>query len=328
MSVFSLSKDARVGWLITIIFILGYFGFSFLKGNQLFSKSEKYLIKYNNVDGLVKSNAVMLNGLQVGKVENISILAEEGNKLLVTLKIDGPIDITEGSQAILADNGFLGGKNVVLKLGNSKKVLESGSFLIGGSENGITNLIKEKTLPLLSNVDSLIYKFRELSAKFDSTGLYLNKLLVNSNKTISTVGNGLNGIMLDNRNNLKVITGNLNTLSANLIETEKALKPLLGKFSTVADSLNALQLGKAVDNAQVAIANLNKIVVNLENGKGTAGKLLNNDALYNNLNKTMLDIDQLIVNLKEEPKRYVHFSLFGKKNKKEAPKDSVLLNFR
>lgn len=328
MSAFSLSKDARVGWLITIIFILGYFGFSFLKGNQLFTKSEKYLVKYNNVDGLVKSNAVMLNGLQVGKVENISILAEEGNKLLVTLKIDGPVDITEGSHAILADNGFLGGKNVVLKLGNSKKTLESGAFLIGDAEIGISTLIKEKTLPLLSNVDSLIYKFRELSAKFDSTGLYLNKLLVNSNKTINTVGNGLNGIMVDNRNNIKVITGNLNTLSANLIETEKALKPLLGKFSSVADSLNALQLGKAVNNAQMAIANLNKIVVNLENGKGTAGKLLNNDALYNNLNKTMLDIDQLIINLKEEPKRYVHFSLFGKKNKKEAKKDTVQLNFK
>ncbi|MES2794798.1 MAG: MlaD family protein [Bacteroidota bacterium] len=318
----TISKEAKVGTLALVSAVILYLGFNFLKGSDVFSGMNEYYVKYQNVDGLVTSNAVMLNGLQVGKVKAITIVPEKNNELLVELSINRNIKITEGTVASLADNGFLGGKNINLYIANNNKFLASGGTLVSKTEVGISALIKEKTLPVMSNVDTLINQLKNIATKFDSTGLYLNKLLKTSDKSIAELNSSIGGTLAENRENLKGITTNMNSLSASLIETEKGIKPLMSKMSGVVDSLNALKLSEAVASTKKSLATLQNIMGDLQAGKGTMGKLLKNDSVYLHLNRTMADLDRLFINLKEDPKRYVHFSLFGKKDKK-AKVDSL-----
>ncbi len=317
----TIGKETKVGILALVTGAMLYLGFNYLKGSDVFSGMNEYYIKYQNVDGLVTSNAVMLNGLQVGKVQSIAIMPERNNELLVTVSINRKIQIGKGSSASLADNGFLGGKMINLYLINGV-ALKNGDTLISKTEIGISALIKEKTLPVMSNVDTLINKLKNIATKFDSTGVYINKLLKTSDKSIAALNSSVSGTIAENRENLKGITSNINTLSASLIETEKGIKPLMGKMSGVVDSLNALKLSEAVASTKKSLATLQNIMGDLQAGKGTIGKLMKNDSVYMHLNRTMADLDRLFINLKDDPKRYVHFSLFGKKDKK-AKSDSL-----
>jgi phospholipid/cholesterol/gamma-HCH transport system substrate-binding protein len=307
------SNELKVGFLALIAFLILYFGFNFLKGNDLFSSSKIYYVEFDNVDGLTASNQVVLNGIEVGKVKKVSIQPEKSNKILVALRINKDVIIPNQTMAILADGALLGGKVIRLQL-LGKSELADGSFLKGTTEIGLTTLLKERAIPVISNADSLLIAFRAISKKFENTGTHLNELLKNSNETVVGINGSVNGMLQENRANITQISENMRNLSASLVETEKELKPLLTKFNTVADSLNALKIGKTLNDANLAILTVQKILTSLESGQGSAGKLLKNDSLYLGLNKTLIDLDKLLLDFRLQPKRYLNFSVFGKKD--------------
>lgn len=306
------SNELKVGFLALITFLILYFGFNFLKGNDLFTTSNLYFVEYDNVDGLQVSNPVMMNGIEVGKVKEVKLQPEKGNKILVTLRLSKDLHIKDQSTVILADGALLGGKILLLNLAGIKELPE-GSFIKGASETGLTNLLKERAIPVLSNADSLLVSFREISKRFEKTGDHLNTLLQNSNEAVIGINGSMNGLMSDNRDNIAQISTNIKLLSNDLVETEKQLKPLLGKFNTIADSLQALKLGKTINEINYSLASVQKIVKSLEEGKGSAGKLLKNDSLYTSLNKTLVNLDKLLLDFRLQPKRYLNISVFGKK---------------
>ena len=307
------SNELKVGFLALLAFLILYFGFNFLKGNDVFSSSRIYYVEYDNVDGLMVSNQVMVNGIEVGKVKKVEIQPNKANKILVTLRFSQDIVIPDKSVAVLSDGALLGGKIIRLRL-EGKGNLAEDSFLKGETEVGVTSLLKERAIPVIANADSLLVSFRQISDKFDNTGTYLNTLLKTSNEAVSNINGSVNGIVTDNRANIAQISANMKTLSADLMETEKQLRPLLTKFNTVADSLQALRIGKTLREVDLAVVSLKKIVQGLERGEGTAGKLIKNDSLYLGLNRTLIDLDKLLLDFRLQPKRYIGISVFGKKN--------------
>ena len=307
------SNELKVGFLALLAFLILYFGFNFLKGNDVFSSARIYYVEYDNVDGLLVSNQVMVNGIEVGKVKKVEILPEKANKILVTLRLSQDIVIPDKTVAVLSDGALLGGKIIRLRL-EGKGNLAEDSFLKGETEVGVTALLKERAIPVIANADSLLVSFRQISSKFDNTGTYLNTLLKNSNEAVSNINGSVNGIVADNKANIAQISSNMKTLSTDLIETEKQLRPLLTKFNTVADSLNALKIGKTLKEVDATVVSLKKIVQGLERGEGTAGKLIKNDSLYLGLNKTIVNLDKLLLDFRLQPKRYIGISVFGKKN--------------
>ncbi len=298
--------------------VLLYLGFHVLKGSDVFSRTYKYYVIYDNIDGLTASNPVLLNGLNVGRVQGITLLQNRQNKLLVTIDVQKGIVLPEGTLATLADGGLLGGKVIHITMGTSTRFLTDNDTLIGSKEAGISALLQEKALPLVTHADSLVRNLDVVAAGFKETGLILNQVLKNYDQT----GNSLQGLLSENRKNLLAMTTNLNALSASLIETEKELKPLLAKTGTLADSLNALRLGETVQSANKTIGELRQILAGVQAGKGTAGKLVTDQTLYDNLNRTMISLNKLMTNFREHPKRYVHISVFGKKE--TGPAESVL----
>jgi phospholipid/cholesterol/gamma-HCH transport system substrate-binding protein len=316
-----ITKEAKVGLMGIVAIVMLYLGFHVLKGSDVFSRTYKYYVVYDNIDGLTASNPVLLNGLNVGRVERIKLMQERQNMLLVTLDIQKGISLPVGTIAVLADGGLLGGKLVRLSMGTSAKFYKDGDTLLAEKEAGISALLQEKALPLVTRADSLVKNLDVVASGFRETGKILNQVLRNYDQT----GSDLQGLLGDNRQNLLAITTNLNKLTASLIETEKGLKPLLAKTGSLADSLNALRLGETVQSANKTIAELRQLLAGIESGQGTAGKLLKDETLYTNINRTIVSMNKLMTNFREQPKRYVNISIFSKKDKgpSESPLDTM-----
>ncbi len=316
------SKELKVGLLSIVTIGLLYLGFNFLKGSDLFSRTHTYYVVYDNIDGLTASNPVLLNGLSVGRVQNIKIQQDRNNRLLVALNIQKGIIIRQGSTATLADGGLLGGKIIRLDISAAGDQLEEGDTLVGAKEAGISALLQEKALPVMTQADSLVRNLNAVTQGFRETGTILNQVLRNYDQT----GLVLKGTLEQNQRNLAILTGNLSKLSASLVETEKQITPLLTKTGSFVDSLNALRLSETVANANQMIDQIEHMVASIESGQGTASKLINDDQMYKNLNYTLISLNQLLANFRENPKRYVNVSIFGKKDKgpSESPVDTTL----
>lgn len=306
-----ISQEAKVGLFAVIVLTMFYFGFEFLKGSDFFSSTRKYQVTYDNIDGLTPSNPVRINGLSVGQVKSIEILQDQANKLLVTLELRKDIRVTQGTKAILGDDGLLGGKVIQLTINPGAPVLEDGGTLVATKESGLSALIREKTLPVLNNVDSLTFQLNRVVAQFDQTGVMLNQTLKSANATVGTLGLTVS----ENRAALQATLANVNHLASSLVETEKQLKPILAKADTFADSLQGLQLKQTLATVNKTVGNLQQILGDISKGRGSIGKLASDEAFYSNVNKTTVSLEKLLTDFREHPKRYVHFSLFGRKDK-------------
>ena len=312
----TISKETKVGLLALISFVILYLGFNFLKGKDFFSSQNKYVVIYDNIEGLTSANQVSLSGMKVGQVKTVELIP--GNKVKVTLVIRKDLSLPTDTKAILSSDGLLGGKLIRLEFGKSSKFIENEGQLLAGRETGVSDLIKEQALPLLHNLDSLTLSLRVVTKSFEATGSSVNGLVKNTDKTISTLGGTLGTTINENRASLAGITANMKALSGNLIETERSLKPLIGKFSSIADSLNALKISQAVATTQRSLEGLQRIMTGIETGQGSMGKLLKDDSLYSNINRSVANLDKLLIDFRLAPRRYVNVSIFGGK-KAEPP---------
>ncbi len=311
------SREYKIGLFGAVTLSMLYFGFNFLKGKDFLSKTKTYYVLFDQVGSLQPANPVKLNGVKIGSVKHTEILQDRNSMVLVTLDVDSRITLRKGTVALLTSE-LLGASTIMVTIPKNGAALADGDTLDSNKEKGIQALIQEQALPVLRNVDSLAMSLNRTVKQFDGTAVILNKMLATADKTAG----GVNMLVSNNETSIALILKNLNTLSAALIETEKGFKPILGNLKTTTDSLKALQLGKTLNEANEAIASLQKTLSSLENGKGTAGKLLKDETLYNNLNRTMVSVNQLMTNFREYPKRYVSLSVFGKKD--NGPAVSVL----
>lgn len=306
-----LSQEAKVGILAIVALTLLYFGFNFLKGSDFFSANRQYEVIYDNVDGLTVSNPVQINGFSVGRVKSIQILQDKGNQMLVTLDVRKDIVVGEGSKAILADNGLLGGKLIRLDVNLKGQPLDNEGRLVAVKETGMVASLSNKATPVLNNVDSLTRNLNRIILSFDKTAGILNQTLEGANRVTGT----LDLTVRENRAALQTTLGNISRLSASLAETEKQFKPILAKANSFADSLNALQLRQTLTAATQTVNNLQQLLAGIQQGKGSIGKLASDEALYANVNATTVSLERLLTDFRQNPKRYVHFSLFGRKDK-------------
>lgn len=283
-----------------------YIGFNFLKGIDLFSSTNKYYAYYNNIDGLAISNPVTFNGVNVGRVSDINIIQDQNNIVRVELEIQERLVLGESTQAELSTD-LLGSKSVVLKVKTEDKPLEAGGTIKGVIEQGIMETLLDSTDPLKSTIVNV----NEVLTGFSDSKIKLDSVLVNFTRTSQKV----NGMIDQNRRNILKITDDLSELTGILTDEQDGLKPLLANVNTITDSLKVLELSHTLDNLNKTLHSLESTIDKMSNGDGTLARFMNDDSLYVNLNHTAEDLDKLLVDLRENPKRYVNFSLFGRKDK-------------
>ena len=306
-------REAKVGLLGLIGIVILYFGFGYLKGSDLFSTTQTYKVYYKDVLGLEVSNPITYSGVVVGRVLSLKPDYEK-DSVEVTLAIKKEVKLTNNTTVLLADDGLIGGKLLKLKIqpGNNA---QDGQEFKGEIESGLMEMMQSKLDPTLKNVDSLTITLTKVVGEFAETGQALKVLLASA--TTSTAG--VNGIIANNSKNLSAITGNAAVLTQNLNTLTKSLdaqlKPILEKTGTFTDSLSHVKLGSTVNSLNATINDLQGVVNGINEGKGTLGKLAGNDSLYVNLDKTAASLNMLLSDMKSNPRRYVHFSLFGGKDK-------------
>ena len=312
------SREVKTGILAIGAILLFVFGYSFLKGTNLFQDSRVFFVKYENVEGLATSAPVTINGLNVGKVNDIRF-ADGNGGLVVKFTVDNAFVFSKSSKVRIYSDGLIGGKSLGIFLEyDPENIAKSGDTLSGAIDGGMLDAVTKALGPLenrltstLISVDSMLLSVNDILDK--DTRLHLKQAIQNLNGTMSS----LNGV-----------SGKLNTLLANnagkMDRTFTNLDEMSLNFSKFSDSLAQIQTGKLVADLQDVIGRFDAIVTGLDNGEGSVGKLLKDEKLYENLEGASKELEKLLEDVRLNPKRYVHVSVFGKKQKEyAAPNDSI-----
>lgn len=313
-----LSKEVKTGLLALVAIALLIFGYSFLKGSNLLDNDRTFYAVYDNVQGLDPSSSVTINGLEVGKVMSINFAGPEGN-LVVTFNVKNDFNFSRDSEAQIYGGGLIGGKSlaIVPKYDNNK-MAKSGDTLSGTIDEGIFELVNDRLTPLQKKVESVIGQTDSVLVAVNdvldpNTRENLRKAIEDLSQTatsFNSASQSLNGLLTDNRNKLNRTFTNLDQMS--------------GNFKSISDSLAQLEIGQLVSNMEKVVSDFEHVSSKLNSNEGTVGKLINDDQLYNNLELATKQMQELMQDIKLNPKRYVHFSVFGKNpGPYDKPEDSL-----
>ncbi len=315
------TKEIKAG-LIAILAIVGFIIlFQFMKGKSLFTTDNIFYAKFDNVEGLEASNPVSINGLKVGQVDQIIPITEPDGKIhfVVKVTVDDNFEFSKRSTLEIFEPGLMSGKEMRVNLAYGSPMAKDGDTLKGAFKLSMMNNISSQVGPVkdqlqivLKRVDSLMMNANAMTdaqnqqairallsslnrtvTSFESTSQQTNALLANNDPRIQK--------MLDN--------ANLATISA---------KTTIDKYGRVADEVDVQKLNNTIDKLSLTADKLNGIISGIQNGEGSLGKLTKDEQLYNNLNESSANLNNLILDLKANPKRYLNFSVFGKNS---TPKD-------
>lgn len=304
-----ISKEIKTAILVIASILLFIWGYSFLKGRDLFTNYKTLYVQYDNIEGLGNSALVTINGLQIGKIAGIKIDNNIG-KLTVEMQINADFPISKSSIAEIYSPSPIGGKQIAILPNLADKTeTVSGDFLKAGSKAGLLDALSGQIAPIKDKIEILLdnanVMLKNVNQVLDEkTKANLKESIENLNSTLaefSAASKNVNSLLVDNKERINGTMTNLNKTSAN--------------FSKISDSLAQIKIGKTVKNLEKTLAKVDLIMADLQNGKGTMGKLLKDEALYNNFSKTTKELELLLQDVRLNPTRYINVSLFGKKNK-------------
>ncbi len=313
-----LSREIKSAVLVIASILLFIWGYSYLKGRDLFVNYKTLYVEYENVEGLTVSAPVTINGLVIGSVSKISI-DNNSAKIKVELQINSDFPIKKTSVAEIYAPNPIGGKQIAVLPSNTGADAVDGDSLVSSSKLGLTDELAKQMVPLKDKITKLLDNANDM---LDNVNQVLDtKSKENLRKSLSDLSEtiaqfketsiGLNSIVAQNKSKINGTMTNLEKASDNFVK--------------VSDSLTKINISQTVKSLQKTLVNVDKLLGEMQAGKGTMGKLIKDDALYNNFNKTSKELELLLQDLRLNPTRYVNVSLFGKKNKPYvSPTDTII----
>jgi phospholipid/cholesterol/gamma-HCH transport system substrate-binding protein len=304
-------KEVKIGLTVTIAIALFLYGFNFLKGRNIFTISKQYYAVYNNIGGLQKSSIVSASGYTVGTVTDIQFHRGDINKIVVEISIDRRFKVPINSVIEIYSTDFMGSKAVNLILGNSNVFAKQNDTLLSKFEGDLNTLVSKKLMPLKDKTENLIVSTDSVM------NIIRNTFTPETQRDIRLSIKSTRELIESQKEKITLILDNLESISVNLEKSNKAYTNIINNVSEISDSIKAADIKDLIDQSRLTLKETNEILDKINSGKGTAGKLVNNDSLYNAIQRTTNDLDSLIRDLKMNPKKYVHFSIFGSKDKKK-----------
>lgn len=296
------SKEIQIGLVAIVGAVVLYFGLQFLKGLTVFSTDSNYYVKFKDISGLSSSSPVYANGYRVGVVENIIYDFEGAGEIVAVVGINNEMRMPKGTTADIVSD-LLGNIKLELKLGDKAAgVLAPGDTIIGGQELGAM----AKAAEIIPQVQSLLPKLDSILVSVNA--LLADPALAHSLHNIEQITGSLTSTSKD----LNRLTTSLNRQMPQMLEN---VDGLLANTNSLTRNLNELDLAATMQKVDHTLWNVEQMTAKLNSNEGTIGLLMRDPGLYNNLNATMMHADSLMIDLKRHPKRYVHFSVFGKKDK-------------
>jgi phospholipid/cholesterol/gamma-HCH transport system substrate-binding protein len=314
----NISKEIKTAVLVLASIALFIWGYSYLKGTDLLLKYKTLRAQYDNVEGLSVSAPVTISGLNVGKVSKITIDNATG-LVKVEMQIKSDFPIRKSSIAEIYAPSPLGGKQIAILPGKEGAIAVSGDELVATSKLGLTDEVAKQIVPLKDKISKLLdnanVMLENVNQVLDAKSKEnLKASISNLNETLAQFKEASGQINMILEDNKTKITGSLNNI-----------EKMTANFTKISDSLEKENLGQIVQSLQKTLNDVDKMLVDLQTGKGSMGKLLKDESLYTNLNKTSKELELLLQDLRLNPTRYINVSLFGKKNKPyQAPvSDSI-----
>ncbi|MBO7160915.1 MAG: MCE family protein [Paludibacteraceae bacterium] len=300
-----LSREVKIGIVVIIAIGMLYFGLNYLKGINIFQPTSYFYAQYERVDGIVPTTPVMINGYQVGHVSEIVFDYTKEAPITLLITVDNKLVVPQGTVAEVYDTGLMGDKAIQLKLGKSKELMQPGDTLKTSVQGGLMGAVTE----------ALIEPIKAMMPQLDST-LNAVKNIVQSQQIQAIMTNTANATQ-----SLQNASARLDAMMVNDIQVAiKDIRNIAANFSTVSNEISAVQWDSTLQNVESIVANLERVTNQVKSTDNSLGALLNDKELYQNLDSTVQSANALLIDLKENPKRYVHFSVFGSKDKKEEKK--------
>jgi phospholipid/cholesterol/gamma-HCH transport system substrate-binding protein len=334
---FKISKEVRTGIVVTISIAVFIYGLNILKGRNLFSRSFTIYAVYHNIDGLAVTNPVVLNGFKVGQVKDINLKPDHSGLIIVEMVItEKDLQIPKTARAKIISQDLLGTKAVSLKSSDSLNArakatgiyLADKDTLFGDVEEGLKEGVTKTLAPLqikanelLSSIDSVmlivqVILNKDARANLSKSFEHIQTAIASLEKTALR----LDTLVASEKYRMHSIFVNIDHISSVLSQNSDKLGNILKNLNDITDSLAKANIKSVVNNANSALAHAASVLDKINRGEGSMGLLVNDKRLYNHLDSASADLDRLFIDLKAHPARYVHLSVFGKKEKVKKPK--------
>ena len=289
-----IKTEIKTGIVAIIIIVSSYWGFKFLKNESIFDSNYKYYALFDNVDGVASGSSITLNGLRIGKVGDMYFHSK--NKILVLLNISKDIKLTNNSLAKIYSNSIIGKKNIHIEI-NKGQPLRNRDTIKTEINASLLEKMQSDIMPLKQKVDKMV-------SSIDSSMILVSEVL--NKKNISNISNSIQNISKMTKN-LADITNKIH-LDSNLTN----ISTTISNLNKIVYDIRESKIKNTIQKINTSFSKIDSITKKINNNEGTLGKLIQNDSIYNNLNKSLEMLNELIEDIKINPKRYLHFSIFGR----------------
>jgi len=312
-----ISKYTKLGFLVLACLTILVWGINFLKGIDIFKRNTNYYVIYEKIEGLLESSSVTINGYQVGQVSEIKLMDDYSGRLFVTLSLQGDYKIAKGTTAKIVSSDIMGTRAIKLEIVHSGEYYQPNDTIPGATEGDLKEQVSMQVLPLKKKAEELIASLDSaltiVTYVFNKeTRDNLKESFENINRTVAnieSVSAELNKIMGSGKVN-SIVT-NLDSITMSIYKNSGQISNIVENFSALSDSLSKLNISPVFAEISSSVAGINKIIQKLNTTESSAGLLINDPVLYQNLNNLSGSLDLLLKDVRNNPKRYVHFSAFN-----------------
>lgn len=310
-----ISNEVKVGVTALLTIIIFIWLYNFLKGKDFFSNSAYYYTIYDKIGGLAESSPVEINGYKVGVVQSIDFVSPESGRLLVSFSVSKDFKLPKNTFAEILPVSLLGGMKVQFVYGNGPGTYEDGDTIPGRLATSVIDKVETELLPLKEKISNLLIVLDSVITSVDDImDPEFRKNLSGTIAHLNGTTESLDNILSSKEKELKATLDNVNKFTKMLSENSASMSKTFGNLETITDTLAAADIYTSVSNLKESLGKTAILIDNLNNGVGSAGQFITNDTLYTNLTNSLESLNVLLLDMKENPKRYVHFSVFGKKS--------------
>lgn len=300
------TREQKIGLFAILTLFALYFIINYLRGEDLFGKSNVYYARYESVEGVNTTGPVFIKGLKVGTIEAIEYM-EKSNDFLVTLKIDSKFKLSDSSVAQIYSSDILGGKAVRINMAQGTKLIGDKDTLLTSVEPTMLEMLSSEFLPLKNQATALIANMNKtldnVNDVLDSNAKdNLAKSLDNLDKTLKSV-RAIAQNLENNGPEISSLLDNLDKISTTLKGSIIHLDSGLQNFSEITDSLKKADIAGTIES-------LKMLIMDIKNPKGSLGKLIKTDSLHNSIDSLLRNLDVLVTNINRDPKKYIKISVF------------------
>ncbi|MFR9497190.1 MAG: MlaD family protein [Rikenellaceae bacterium] len=307
-----MKREVKIGIFAVVILCCSWAGIRFLSGINIFGRNVDYYAQYDKINGINTASPILIQGVKVGKVIDILLDPQVSDKVTLKLSIKRRYQIPEGSVVTIYSPGLMSSMAVGLELGQGPEMLHEGDTIATRSEVNLMDVAAEK---LMAISDQISIVGSELSTTLSSVNSILESNGGNINSTLTNlnaISSELSLLVDSQRSNMESVVEGFASLSTSLGDNSESIENIISNLDSLASELSSAQLG---DGLSSTLEQLNITLAKLNSNEGSVGKLLSDEQLYENLAAVSGSLNELIVDMQTNPKRYVHFSLFGAKDK-------------